>query len=341
MSDSKCYLLNQNDWLEYENASSSTVKIILGLVAILGIAILTFTIQMDIKLKTYKPSMDVINMFKILYTLCAVMICVPIVLIVLDMNVNYKKPTNIPYVMIGIVALTCLSIIILSIVVALQIQMQKIGTPSRNTATAVNLFNISIWIPVGLLMALNAGLLIYKFKTANNIDIAKRRIDWTNPREVEPFLRQVAQKQYAKCNVAYGEDVSEEIPILAFANYVEQRKLHALKTGGRIPKLPSDMIPNLPKMEWQLNNDVEAAKNKTVSTLNKLATTVADKNREGPTQTVAERLAKNVPPSAVMQDAYGNSALWDAMTWSLGKLAWPIRKVGQFTGITNPFNVTS
>jgi hypothetical protein len=172
------------------------------------------------------------------------------------------------------------------------------------------------------------------------LDVQKRKVDWTNPREIEPFLMEIAREQYAKCGLVLGEDVSEDVPILAFANYVEQRKM---RPGGRLGKfnlLPRDRMPNIPRMEVQLQADVAASKSKRINLYDKVAKTASSMSGV-PRVTVAERLAKASPTDSPVLDPYGNSVLYNI-------LSWPITKFANFAGInnykydeTNPFKTVN
>jgi hypothetical protein len=341
-NEEPCYLLKQSDWLEYEQSSSTLVKIVLVTIAVLGIAILAFGIKMDVDVKPYTASPVLTSMFKILYTLCGIMILIPVVLIILDMSVTYNRNSPIPFVMIGLVALSVFSILLLSLVVGIQIEISKIGPLSNAPGAAndnPNLFSNYIWIPVGCLVLLNIGLLVYRFKSSSKLNVMKQRVDWTNPREIEPFLNEIARQQYAQCGLDLGVNVSEDVPILAFANYIEQSKLHKGKFSKGL-NLPTDRMPNIPKMELQLQADIEAAKNKKISLYERVASTVQGKAPPQAQSTVAERLSKtNATPEETVKDAYGNSVLYSL-------LSWPVKKLSDFTGISgyksiNPFRTLS
>jgi hypothetical protein len=336
MSNETCYLLKQSDWLEYEDFSSSVVKIVLAAIVAIGITILILAIRMEISLKDYKPSEALGNMFKILYVLCGAMILVPIVILIFDASFTYSKASNVPYVTIALVALSTLSVLLLSLVVGIQVEVSKIGplssTPGALDATST-LFSNYIWIPTVLLILINMGLLFYKYKSSSGVNVAKRTIDWTNPRQVEPYLTEIATEQYAKCGLVLGEDVEAEIPILAFANYVEQNKQY-LKFGKM--KLPKDRMPNLPKMEAQLQADIEILKNNRRTVAEKIA--AAARGRQLGKST-AERLATAKTAKAAAGDVNGDSILYQI-------LSYPVKKFADFTGINNyrnanPFSSTS
>lgn len=248
-----CSLLKDGDWLDAKSDSDIPIKIMYMLLALLGGIILGYEIYMESQHSSCENK-ALSNMFRILSTLCIVLVIVPIVILA----TFGKTESNSAILIIALGALALIALVILALVIAISIEYPNCNTRAGIASTNV-VFPNTIWFPVGALILVTIGTILYKYKTRGDSKInVYSDIDWANMRANGAIIEELGQYQGDVCKV----DIPEGASTAALQNYLTIREeefyanLNPFTRKFKKPKpLPKGKIPNIVKMFGDLQSD--------------------------------------------------------------------------------------
>ena len=248
-----CSVILQNDWLEYENGLSVWSKIASVMIILIGSTLLYYQIKIEKSTSSasLKPSVALTRMLKILQSLCAVIIVLPIFFLFLSF-VPTTNTAPFPIIFSGSIVMCAIALTIVALIAGIQIEIGKMNIS----------FPTFVWLPASLLAAASTLFLIYRYRSRENINIPKQRVSWTNIRQNGELIEAIGRKQSMSCGITIPEGQSVD----ALVYHIQQKnEEHGKKSFfSRIFKSKSDdeivhpdKLPNIMKMYANMMQDAE------------------------------------------------------------------------------------
>ena len=246
-----CSVILQNDWLEYENGLSVWSKIASVMIILIGSTLLYYQIKIEKSTSAASPSVALTRMLKILQSLCAVIIVLPIFFLFLSF-VPTTNTAPFPIIFSGAIVMCAIALTIVALIAGIQIEIGKMNIS----------FPTFVWLPASLLAAASTLFLIYRYRSRENINIPKQRVSWTNIRQNGELIEAIGRKQSMSCGITIPEGQSVD----ALVYHIQQRNEEHDKKSffSRIFKSKSDdeivhpdKLPNIMKMYANMMQDAE------------------------------------------------------------------------------------
>ena len=246
-----CSVILQNDWLEYENGLSVWSKIAAVIMMAVGSTLLYYQIKIE---KTISSSLNtpvaLTTMLKILQSLCAVIIVIPIVFLFFSVMPT-KNVAPFPLIFIGAIILCVISLAVVVLVAGIQIEIGKMNIS----------FPTFVWLPTSVLAAASILFLIYRYKSRENISIPKQHVMWKNIRQNVELIETIGKKQSGACGIKIPEGES----VNALVYHIQQRGqeynkksfFSKLFSPNEDDDVNPDKVPNIMKMYANMMQDAD------------------------------------------------------------------------------------
>lgn len=277
-----CSLLTQPDWLDYANGSSTLAKAAYIIVCASCITILGFIWWFKSQWSSCGAQNDSVSgALSALLWGSIITLAIVVTIIIMDKIATITIHIDVPFVTMALVLLVALSVFLVISVMTLQIAYSKEECPFD--------FPNFIWLPVTLICVITLIIFYYRARHANDANILKQDVNWSNFKENSDLINEITEKQAKKCGVTIGAGQGLDAMMKYLSSEAAKNALSKddlLKMSIEKRKWPSDKIPNIIKMHTWVQNKKrmnEASLANTTMGIDKLRTQQ---------QTAAEEVAK-------------------------------------------------
>lgn len=245
-----CPLILKADWLEYSNGSAILSKIVYVALALAGIALFAFELNIESKLNATCSNSDSLKlMLRILQIIAILLIVLPIIFFFLDYastGLSFVPPWM---VNAGIGFTAIISLIVVILIAAIQIEIGK---------KCPGAFPVQIWIPGALVALASFAITIYRWRSTSSIKIPKHNVNWQQVSQNARLIESIGKKQARQCGIKLEQGAS----VASLQFYLKQRQQEFNNSTNafsrlfkRPDQLPKDKIPNIIKMYTRFEDD--------------------------------------------------------------------------------------
>lgn len=254
---SSCKYYQKPYWLDYNNGSSFTAKLIYTFILLIGISLLIFEINIERNLAVCTVAIpNVLKWSLRIFQMIAVgMIVIPIFFFFIDYSATFKTDTKFPYMLIGLSLLSIMAIVMLILAIIIQSNYAQLNCPNLQP------FSAYLWVPIIIFLCASSFLTVYRFKSISKVNIEKRDVNWINVRGNSALVETIGKKQAKQCDITLEDGAAST----ALQHYIDKKKQEVNANANVFTRwfttpnlnLPKGQIPNIPKMFEDLKYDLD------------------------------------------------------------------------------------